>query len=105
MRPDRDSCRHLYVVRSFVRDELQQFLAGQQIATGVHYPVALHLQECYARLGNRAGDFPVAEAACNEVLSLPLFPDMSQTQVARVVDAVLEFEQSARSPRVSIKAA
>jgi dTDP-4-amino-4,6-dideoxygalactose transaminase len=105
VQPDRVSCRHLYVVRSKVRDDLQQFLTRQEIATGVHYPVPLHLQPCYARLGYRKGDFPAAEAACEQVLSLPLFPEMSQTQIARVVDAVLEFEQTAGSPPASIKAA
>ena len=105
VRPGRVSCRHLYVVRSAARDDLQQFLAGRQIATGVHYPVPLHLQPCYSRLGHRKGAFPVAEAACEQVLSLPLFPEMNQTQVARVVDAVLEFEHSAGSPPVSVKAA
>jgi dTDP-4-amino-4,6-dideoxygalactose transaminase len=83
---------------------LQQFLADRQIASGVHYPVPLHLQECYSRLGHRKGAFPAAEAACEQVISLPLFPEMSQTQVTRVVEAIVEFEQSAGSPPASIKA-
>ena len=105
MLDDRVSSRHLYVVRCVARGELQQFLADRQIATGVHYPVPLHLQACYARLGYRKGDFPTAEEACEQVLSLPLFPEISQAQVARVVEAVLEFEQSAGTASGSVKAA
>jgi dTDP-4-amino-4,6-dideoxygalactose transaminase len=65
----------------------------------------LHLQECYSRLGHRKGDFPESESACEQVISLPLFPEMSRVQVERVVDAVLDFEQQARSPARSNKAA
>ncbi len=105
MRPGRVSCRHLYVVRSAARDDLQQFLTDRQIATGVHYPVPLHLQACYARLGLRKGAFPAAEAACEQVISLPLFPEMTQAQVARVVDAALEFDQMAAAAPSSNTAA
>lgn len=105
VQPDRVSCRHLYVIRSAAREDLQQFLSARQIASGVHYPVPLHLQKCYARLGHRQGAFPVAEAACRQVLSLPLFPEMSRTQISRVVDAVQEYEQAAGSSSACIKAA
>jgi len=79
---------HLYVVRSGARDELAARLKERGIATGLHYPVPIHLQEAYQYLGLKAGDFPEAERACREVLSLPMFPGMSEQEVEAVVAAV-----------------
>ncbi len=56
--------------------------------SGIHYPVPVHLQPAYADLGHKAGDFPNSEAAANEVLSLPMFPELTQIQQDRVVNAV-----------------
>ena len=82
---------HLYVVRSHRRDELQKHLKDREISTGIHYPVPLHLQPAYANLGYKQGDFPVAEKLSKEVLSLPIYPEMTDEQVSRVIEAVNEF--------------
>ncbi len=87
-----ESSHHLYVIRSSGREALQGYLREQGIATGVHYPIALHLQACYQRLGLAAGSFPHAEAACAEVLSLPMFPELRVEQVERVVAALRAFD-------------
>ena len=93
VRPWNTSCRHLYVVRSPRRDALQTFLHEQGVAAGVHYPVPLHRQPCYRRLGLAAGTFPHAERLCAEVLSLPLFPEMELAQVERVAAIVRAFSE------------
>jgi dTDP-4-amino-4,6-dideoxygalactose transaminase len=83
--------RHLYVVHSARRDALAAHLQEQNIQTGLHYPLPLHLQECYARLGLGRGAFPVAEELADGLLSLPLFPGMTASQVERVIEAVCAF--------------
>ncbi len=70
------------------RDRVQQFLFSRGIASSVYYPVPLHLQPIYASLGYRRGDLPVAERAASEVLSLPMYPELSTEQIDRVADAV-----------------
>jgi dTDP-4-amino-4,6-dideoxygalactose transaminase len=82
---------HLYVIRHELREELRKHLADAGIDTGIHYPIALHLQKAYAGLGYSAGDFPLAEKACAEVLSLPMFPELTRDQQKRVVEVVMEF--------------
>ena len=79
---------HVYTVRSRHRDRLREALDGQGIATGVHYPVPVHLQPAYADLGYGPVSFPNAEAAARDVLSLPLFPGMTRNQVEVVAMAV-----------------
>jgi dTDP-4-amino-4,6-dideoxygalactose transaminase len=79
---------HIYAVRSADRGALQRQLHADGIQTGLHYPIPLHLQAAHADLGYAAGDFPESEAAASEVLSLPLFPEMTSGQVERVVAAV-----------------
>ncbi len=81
---------HLYVVRVAERERLQKDLAAAGIATGIHYPIPLHLATAYKTLGFRHGDFPVAEQAASEVLSLPMFPKLAQEQQRRVVTEVLQ---------------
>ena len=83
---------HLYVVQSNRRDELMAHLANQGIATGIHYPAPLHLQPAFAFMGHRTGDFPVSEKLCNSVLSLPMYPELDDRQVARVVAAIRALE-------------
>ena len=83
-----DPVWHLYVVRTSEPDRLAAHLGEQGIATGRHYPRPIHLTGAYAGLGYREGDFPVAEALVAEGLSLPIFPGMSEQQVALVAQAV-----------------
>jgi len=82
---------HLYVVRTQEPERLQAFLAERQIATGRHYPEPVHLTAAYSWLGYPPGVFPVAEALAREVLSLPMFPGISQRQLQTVVAAVSEY--------------
>jgi dTDP-4-amino-4,6-dideoxygalactose transaminase len=86
-----ESVNHLMVVRTRSRDELQRWLTSKGIGTQVHYPVPMHLLPCYAELGGRPGDFPVAEAWAAEVLSLPQYVGMGDEAVVEVVDAVRAF--------------
>ena len=82
---------HQYTIRAARRDELQKFLADRHIGNAVYYPVPLHLQGIYLGLGHRAGDFPAAEKAAAEVLSLPMFPELRREQIERVAAAIAEF--------------
>jgi len=82
---------HLYVIRSKDRERLQRHLAEASIGTGVHYPVALHLQKAYLGMGYQEGDFPIAEKAAAEVLSLPMYPQLRPEQQQRVAKEVLDF--------------
>jgi dTDP-4-amino-4,6-dideoxygalactose transaminase len=81
---------HLYVVRVAEREQLQRDLTAAGIGTGIHYPMPLHLVKAYEALGFRPGDFPVAEQAASQVLSLPMFPGLSPEQQKRVASCVLE---------------
>lgn len=87
-RPGARHVYHLYAVRLAQRDRWRAYLSSLGIQTGVHYPVPLHLQPAYRDLGYRAGDFPVAEAVAREILSLPLFPEMTEGQIAEVTGAL-----------------
>jgi dTDP-4-amino-4,6-dideoxygalactose transaminase len=82
---------HQYTIRVERRDALQQFLSARKIGSTVYYPHPLHLQPLYASLGHKPGDFPHAERAAQEVLSLPMYPELRKEQIARVVDAIAEF--------------
>jgi len=88
-----DSVYHLYVIRVPDRDKLAAFLKEREISTGLHYPIPLHFQSAYARLGLGPGTFPEAEAATKEVLSLPMFPDISREQVHYVCESIREYYQ------------
>jgi dTDP-4-amino-4,6-dideoxygalactose transaminase len=81
---------HLYVVRVGERERVQQELGAAGIGTGIHYPIPLHLLKAYDRLGLRPGDFPVAEKAASQVLSLPMFPGLLPEQQEQVVRCVRE---------------
>jgi len=80
---------HIYAVRTTERQRWQDALNAQGIQTGIHYPIPVHLLPAFADLGHRAGDFPESEAASREVLSLPLFPELTVEQTRTVADAVL----------------
>jgi dTDP-3-amino-3,4,6-trideoxy-alpha-D-glucose transaminase len=83
---------HLYVVRTAWRDRLARHLLQRGIQTQVHYPIAVHRQPAFADLGWPAAGFPCAERLCNEVLSLPMFPELPMEAVARVAESVAEFK-------------
>jgi dTDP-4-amino-4,6-dideoxygalactose transaminase len=86
-----NSAWHLYVVRHPRRDELKKHLEAHGVGCAIHYPLPLHLQKCYAALGYRPGDFPVAERACQEVLALPFFPAMTEAQQDRAVAVIRQW--------------
>ncbi len=90
--PEVSHVYHLYVIRSTRRDELLRFLNERGIGAGIHYPIPIHLQSAYAALGGRPGDFPNAESACREVLSLPLFPEITRDQIETICSAIREFQ-------------
>ncbi|HUI74028.1 MAG TPA: DegT/DnrJ/EryC1/StrS family aminotransferase [Candidatus Acidoferrum sp.] len=82
---------HQYTIRARERDALQRHLAERKIGSAVYYPVPLHLQKLYASLGYREGDFPAAESAAREVISLPMYPELTREQIVRVASAVSGF--------------
>ena len=93
-------CRHVwnqYTVRvsGGRRDALQKYLTERNIGSAIYYPVPLHLQECFASLGYRAGSLPNTEQASREVLSLPIYPELAPAEQRRVVDAIEQFCQNA----------
>jgi dTDP-4-amino-4,6-dideoxygalactose transaminase len=95
---------HLYIVRALEacpvdRETIQERLNHHGIQTGIHYPLPCHLQPAFANLGYRSGDFPVAEALCREILSLPMYPGLTESQINQVVAAL----DSVLAPSSSLK--
>ena len=82
---------HQYTIQTPERDRLQRYLQEHGIGSTVYYPIPMHLQKVYDSLGYRPGDFSVAERACKEVLSLPMFPELTDQQVSHVVSTVVKF--------------
>lgn len=82
------SVYHLYVVRVSDRDSLQKRLSNAKIGSGIHYPVPLHLQKAYKNLGYSQGSFPVSEKVASEIISLPIYPQITTEQIGRVVREV-----------------
>ncbi len=82
------SVYHLYVVRSPFRDDLRRRLSDAGIQTGLHYPVALHRQQAYAHLGHEAGSYPAAEHASTHILSLPMYPELTDEQQQHVASTI-----------------
>ncbi len=80
-----------YVIRAEQRDELQRYLGSAGVGSAVYYPLCLHEQKCFDYLGHKRGDFPVAEAAAQEVLALPIFPELREEQLTHVVDTIKRF--------------
>ncbi|WP_406695919.1 DegT/DnrJ/EryC1/StrS family aminotransferase [Singulisphaera sp. Ch08] len=85
---DRRHVWHLFVVLHPERDRLRDALEARGIGTGLHYPVPVHLQKAFAHLGHHEGDFPVSERIARECLTLPLYPEMTEAQQERVVEAL-----------------
>ncbi len=88
---------HLYMIRSEYRDELLVFLKSRGIGTEIYYPIPLHLQECFSDMGFKVGDFPNSEKAAKETLALPIYPELTDEVLARIVDAIVDFQNS-RAP-------
>jgi len=86
---------HLYVIRTGDRDRMMGHLKEAGIGTGIHYPIPLHLQNAYASLKYKPGDFPVAERASEQIISLPMFPLLTAEQQAKVADEILAFTSGA----------
>ena len=82
---------HLYVIRVPRRDELMEHLKSRGIPTIIHYPIPIHLQEAYADAGWTKGAFPVTERYADEIVSLPMFPEISAKQIEAVVEGVRSF--------------
>jgi dTDP-4-amino-4,6-dideoxygalactose transaminase len=92
-----ESAWHLYTVRHSRRDDLKAHLDTNGIGNAVHYPIPLHLQTVYASLGHKPADFPVAEKAARECLSLPIFPELTDAQIQRVAKVIKDFFTKAKS--------
>jgi dTDP-4-amino-4,6-dideoxygalactose transaminase len=90
-RNDASHIYHLFIVQTEARDALKDHLAAAGIQTNIHYPIPIHLQEAYQDLGYCDGTFPVSERLAKRILSLPMFPEMTAGQIARVTDAIRGF--------------
>lgn len=86
--PERTHVYHLFVIRTPKREELRRQLASKEIADGLHYPVPVHLQKAYRFLGYKQGDFPITERCADEILSLPMFPELTNEEIKQVSDAI-----------------
>ena len=82
---------YVFSIQTKKRDELQIFLKERDIGTSIYYPLPLHLQKCFSYLGYKKGDFPIAERLCETVLALPMFPELTESEVAYVCDSIKEF--------------
>jgi dTDP-4-amino-4,6-dideoxygalactose transaminase len=82
---------HLFVIRTPRRDELQHFLHEKGIQTGIHYPIPIHMQPAYAELASSGSRLPVTTKIAGEILSLPMYPELTEEQIARVCAAIAEF--------------
>jgi dTDP-4-amino-4,6-dideoxygalactose transaminase len=93
--PSSEHVWHLYVIRTDERDALKEFLGERGIETGIHYPLPIHMQQAFRHLGYPRGSFPVTEAMADQLLSLPMFPELEESQIRVVVDALAEFAEEA----------
>jgi dTDP-4-amino-4,6-dideoxygalactose transaminase len=82
---------HLYVIRHSKRNELEKYLVENGVATGIHYPIPIHLQNAYSHLGYKEGDFPVSEKVSKEILSLPMYPELTADQQEYIVEKITDF--------------
>jgi len=98
---DRSHVYHLFVVRTDNRDEVKQFLNDNGIGAGIHYPIPLHLQKAYEYLGHKEGDFPVSEKGALGILSLPMFPELTEDDVKEVVSLLKKAIESTNKETVN----
>jgi dTDP-4-amino-4,6-dideoxygalactose transaminase len=84
---------HLFVIQVLngKRDALMKFLGEQGVSTGLHYPIPLHLQPCFAHLGHKKGDFPCSEHLAENGLSLPMFAELTDEQIGYVAQSIKQF--------------
>jgi len=92
---------HLYVIQVENREIVQAALSEENIGTGIHYPIPLHLQKAYTRLGYQPGELPVSEKAAQRILSLPMYPGISETDQVRVVEALVQTVKGAVAQRLT----
>ncbi len=97
-RTDRSHVFHLFVIETDNRNELLEFLKQKEIICGIHYPVPLHFQGVYRKLGYKIGDFPVAERLASRILSLPIYPELEREEVIYVKNAFNEFVLTSTNP-------
>lgn len=88
---------HLYVIRTSKRDPLAIYLNKNGISTGLHYPIPIHLQKAYKDLGHSKGDFPISEGLSGEVLSLPMFPELEESQIEFICESIKKFFKNLRT--------
>jgi dTDP-4-amino-4,6-dideoxygalactose transaminase len=86
--PNVEHVYHLYAVQAPNRDHVRRALSAEGIETGIHYPIPLHQQPAYAHLGYQPGDYPISAFLGPRILSLPMFPEISENQIEAVVDAL-----------------
>lgn len=92
VRPYNEMIYNQYVIRHPARDGLRAHLTDCQIGTEIYYPVALHLQQCFASVGGKPGDLPVAEEACRQVVALPIYPELTDSMLAYVAESIRGFQ-------------
>jgi dTDP-4-amino-4,6-dideoxygalactose transaminase len=92
---------HLYVVRTHRRDALQTHLQAHGIAVGIHYPIPIHLQPAYNDLGYQKGDFPITEQAADQILSLPIYPELTPDAIAHIAATISAFLRTCPEPLVT----
>ena len=85
---------HIYPICIQKRDTLIEALKEKDVYCGIHYPVPLHLQDAYSSLGYKKGDFPVAEKCCEQLVSLPIFPELTSEQIGYVVEKIKSITNS-----------
>lgn len=84
---------HLYVIQTKYRDDLREYLKSRGIATGIHYPIPLHLQPAYNHLEYKEEDFPVTERVSQEILSLPMYPELGENHIVKIVETIKYFDK------------
>jgi len=100
---EREGYRHVYnqfVIRvpAAARDPLRNHLAARRVGTEIYYPIPLHLQPCFSVLGHRPGDFPISEAAANQTLALPMYPELTEDSQRYVVESIADFRHDQAYP-------
>jgi dTDP-4-amino-4,6-dideoxygalactose transaminase len=90
-KPYEKAVYHTFIIQTARRDELKAFLAGKEIDTKIHYPIPIHMQEAARYLKYKKGDFPVTEKQANTILSLPVYPELTNEQVEYITKSCIAF--------------